>query len=194
MVAILFEIECDLKNHADSIIVADVSESSAFPEEEYLFDADSIFYVESVVERKEGDEDLISVRIKTSEKGREQAKGYIGDREKEMEYESPTIMLGILLKRLGRTDQSLRYFERLLQEPGEESASHIYNRMSGPLRATYQYDEALHCLNKAYELILQSDPPERVYQALILHNKGKNYMRKHENEAALHFFLAAKRF
>ncbi|CAF1158459.1 unnamed protein product [Adineta ricciae] len=194
MFAVLFHIECDLKSHNDSVIVADVSQLSEFPtEDEYVFDADSIFCVENVSEIKEGVEDLIVVQMRTTKEGREKAKAYIEDCRKEMQYESPTIMVGVLLKRLGQADKSLRYFERLLKEPGAESISHIYNRMGVALRDKCEYDRALDYFEKAYTSISEFHPPEKVYTALILHNKGQIYCKKRKNQKAFPFYLEAKK-
>lgn len=187
--AILYEIECDLEDQNDSVIVASISHLSEFPEEvEYLFDAGSISRIKSAGEDEEYDNKPYVVQIKTVSESQKAVKHYTDEIGVEMEYESPRIMIGILLKRIGKYDKSLEYFEQLLLNPGEEQIAHIHNRIGIALRLQHKYDSALKHYNTAYDLTLKSDPPERVYLAFILHDQGQIYFRQRKRSLALKYY------
>jgi tetratricopeptide (TPR) repeat protein len=189
---ILFEIQCDLHDSTDTIIVADISSFSDFDENEFLFDAGSIFSIENIrIERENVGTELIIVHLKTSARGREIAQKYLEENEREMQYESPIIMLGILLRRLGKYDKSLHYFEKLRDNPGQEKLSHILNRIGVAYRDKGKYHDALDCFNKAYNLITNANPPERVYLALIRHNQGQVHFKQYRTQLALKFYEEA---
>jgi tetratricopeptide (TPR) repeat protein len=189
---ILYEIECDLEDQNDSVIFADISGLSEFPvEAEYLFDAGSIFQIKDVrKEEKPGNKQYI-VQIKTTREGQEVAKSYIDEIQAEIEYESPRIMIGILLKRIGKYDKSLEYFEQLLENPGEEKIAHIHNRIGIALRLQHKYDSALEHYNIAYDLTSKSNPPERVYLAFIRHDQGQIYFKQRKYSKALKYYEEA---
>jgi tetratricopeptide (TPR) repeat protein len=191
-VAVLFEIKCDLMDQNDSTIFADIAELSQFQiEEEVLFDAGSIFQIEKIREETKDDTELYVVELRTTGEGREVAKKYIKEIRQEMEYESPRMMLGILLKRLGRCKKSLEYYEQLLKNPGEEKMSHIHNRIGIALKIEHKYDLALEHFDQAYEWISESNPLERVYLAHIRHNQGQIYVKQRKNSKALMYYQEA---
>lgn len=176
---VLFIIDCNLDQSNNSAIFANISVDSEFPcEKEYLFDAGSILQIKAVKEEKDGDSDLYVVQMGTSGEGRETEQQYIDAIDREIEYESPRIMLGILLKRIGKYQKSLRYFEKLLEEPGEEKLAHIHNRIGIALKLQHKPDPALEHFDKAHELTRISNPAEPVYLAFILHNQGQIFSTK----------------
>jgi hypothetical protein len=93
----------------DSTIFADIADLIQFQiEEEVLFDAGSIFQIEKIREETKDDTELYVVELRTTGEGREVAKKYIKEIRQEMDYESPRMMLGILLKRLERCKKIIR--------------------------------------------------------------------------------------
>jgi tetratricopeptide (TPR) repeat protein len=168
---VLYEIKCDLHHCENSIIFADISNLSAFDqEEEYLFDAGSVFQVEHITERV-GDGPYV-IKIKTTEKGGELARQFREEYREELKYESPRIIIGILLKRIGQYEKSLNYFRKLLENPGNEKRSHIHNRLGIALLHQNKCEEALEHLDEAYRLTLELYPSEKIRLALIRHSRG----------------------
>jgi tetratricopeptide (TPR) repeat protein len=185
LVSVLFEIECSLMNQNDSIVVVDISELSEFPSEnEFLFDVGSIFQIQKVTKETNGDTELYVVELSTTEDGREVVKKYIEENRREMEYESPKMMVGILLKRIGEYKKSLQYFEQLLIDPGEENIAYIHNRIGIAYRNENKDDLALDHFNKALSLSSKVQPSEKRLLANILQNIGKvDYKHKRFNSA-----------
>ncbi|UJR18243.1 hypothetical protein I4U23_005144 [Adineta vaga] len=184
-IPVLYEIECDLCHCKDSIIFADISSLSQFgnAEEEYLFNAGSIFQVESI--EQDVKNDYYSIKIKTTDKGGELAKQYKEIYREDMKYESPRLMIGILLKRIGQYNKSLDYFRKLLKNPGGEKLSRIHNRIGIALQHQNKCEEALEHLNEAYNLASKSNSGEEIHLALILHGKGLVFDRQRKFSKAL---------
>ena len=65
----------------------------------------------------ENGSEIIIVQLRASDQGRDIVKKYLDEHQREMQYESPTIMLSILIKRLGKYEKSLHYFERPRDNP-----------------------------------------------------------------------------
>ena len=191
MIPVLLEIEYDLHDCNDSAIFVDISSLSEFPEEEVLFDAGSIFLVEKISEEKVNDINIYVTQIKTSRNGQEIVNQYLEENRREMEYESPKIMLGILLKRIGKSKKSLHYFEELLRNPGEENMSHIHNRIGIALKYENKCDLAIEHFNIAYDLAAKTDPPERKQLALILHGIGLVHSKRRDFPKALGYLCRA---
>ena len=191
-VRVLFEIKCNLNDCDGSIIFADTSVDSEFEyEKEVLFDIGSVFQTVNVRKENEGEEDLYIIEISTTKQGQDIVKTYIHEINEEMKYESPRIMLGILIKRIGKYKKSLEYFEELLKNPGEEKISHIHNRIGIALRLKNEYDAALEHYNIAYDLTSQLGSLERIYLAFIRHDQGQIYVRKRNIDLALKYYEEA---
>ncbi|UJR07901.1 hypothetical protein I4U23_012184 [Adineta vaga] len=190
-IPVLYKIECDLNHCKDSIIFADISSLSHFgsAEEEYLFNAGSIFQVEGI--EQDVKNDIYSIKIKTTDKGGELAKQYKEDYRADMDYESPRMMIGILLKRIGLYEKSLGYFRELLKNPGDEKLSHIHNRIGIALQHQNKCEEALEHFNKAYNLAIASDSEDEIHLALILHGKGLVFDKIQRSSEALDCYKRA---
>ncbi len=189
MVPVLFEIECDLQDQTDSVIFADISGLSEFSsEEEFLFDAGSIFQIQEV---KEEEEMLYVVQIRTSGKGRELATQYIKQNRRQMQEESPRIMLSTLLKRMGKFKQSLEFLRYLEKNPADENIAYIYNRIGIALKDDSDYGNALIYFKKAFKLTFYSNPPDKKYSAYVLHNQGLVYAKQRNYTEALGYYCRA---
>ncbi|CAF0926504.1 unnamed protein product [Adineta steineri] len=171
-IPVLFEIKWNLHDCNDSIIFADISHLSEFDEKEHLVDADSIFQIEKIEEEIVDNVKLDVFYLKASGEGQELAKQYIEEYRQEMKYESPRIMLGILLKRIGKFDQSLDYFKELLKNPGKEKLSRIHHRIGIALTHRDECPLALEHLKKAYDLSLEVDQSDEINLARLYHDKG----------------------
>jgi tetratricopeptide (TPR) repeat protein len=193
-VSVLFKIECNLQDPDDSVIFADISSLSAFPDEqEFLFDAGSVFHIGKISIEKIDDANVYVVQIKTTKEGQKVEKQYVNEYQQAMKHESPRIMLGILLKRIGKYEKSLQYFQRLLQNPGEESISRIHHRIGIALKHNNECDVALKHLRIAYDLTSKSDPSQKIHLPLILHAIGLVYKKRRKFSTALYYWNRAIR-
>ncbi|CAF0858387.1 unnamed protein product [Adineta steineri] len=105
------------------------------------------------------------------------ARKYIELNQSEMEFESPKIMLCNLLKRMDKSDESLKFLQQFLKNPGNENIAHIYNRIGLILRDEKKYEAALEYFEKAFNLCFYTDSSQQKYAAFVLHNQGTVYAK-----------------
>lgn len=195
MVPVLFEIKCHLNEENDSIIFADISHFSSFLEErEVLFDLGTIFTIEDIKEEIIDDVQLLMINIKTGGKGREISQQYLEHNKKEIEFESPTILLCNLLKRMGKPQESLNLLQYLLKNPGDEKLVHIHNRIGIAFKDNGLYHLASHHFEKALQSINFFDSSQRRYLPVVLLNQGLLYARIGQLEQALQLYGRAEEF
>ncbi|CAF3884622.1 unnamed protein product [Rotaria sp. Silwood1] len=188
MIPALFKIECDIEDPNNLAIFADISTFSNFPEEqEVLFDVGTLFKIEIVKEEKLEDNDILLVAIKTTGEGQEITANYMEVNRREMQDESPKIMLCNLLKRMGKFEKSLKFLKQLRRNPGDENLAHIHNRIGIALKDEKKYEAALEHFQTAFELAYNSEPSQRKYCAFILHNQGLVYAKQNKLNEALSF-------
>ncbi|CAF4398513.1 unnamed protein product, partial [Rotaria sp. Silwood2] len=169
-------------------IFADISAFSNFPEEqEVLFDVGTVFKIEIVKEEKLEDNDILLVVIKTTGEGQDITANYMEVNRREMQEESPKIMLCNLLKKIGKFEKSLKFLKQLQRNPGDENLAHIHNRIGIALKDEKKYEAALEHFQTAFELAYNSEPPQRKYSAFILHNQGLVYAKQNKLNEALRF-------
>ncbi|CAF1509084.1 unnamed protein product [Rotaria sp. Silwood1] len=194
LMALLFEIECNLNDCNDSVIFADIAYLSNFEkEEEVLFDVGSIFYIENVREEEEGDTKLFVIKLRPTGEGRELANKYIEQNREQMEEEGSRIMLSTLLKRMGKFEKSLQFLQYLLKHPGEENIAYIHNRIGIALKDIHEYDNALIHFREAFKLTFFTNPSDKKYSAFVLHNQGLVYFKQGKYKQALGFYRRAVR-
>ncbi|CAF4179157.1 unnamed protein product, partial [Adineta steineri] len=178
MIPVLFEIECDLQDSNNPDIFADISTISCFPiEEEVLFDVGAVFETEMIKEEEIENMNILGLAIKTTGEGMEIARKYIELNQREMEFESPKIMLCNLLKRMNKSDESLKFLQQFLKNPGNENIAHIYNLIGLIFRDEKKYEAALEYFEKAFNLYFYSDSSQQKYAAFVLHNRGTVYAK-----------------
>ena len=193
LVTVLYEIECDLADEDDSIVFADISYWSEFStEEEVLFDAGSIFRNDAITKKMEDDgDDLYIIEVRASREGRELARKYIEPNRIQMKEEGPRLMLCTLLRRIGNHQKSLEFLQHLLKNPADEKLVYIHNRIGKTLRDAKRYRDALRHFKEAFQLSLNSNPPENVYAAYVLHNQGVIYTKQKNYQKALKYYQDA---
>ncbi|CAF3347670.1 unnamed protein product [Rotaria sp. Silwood2] len=188
VIPVLFKIECDVEDPNNVAIFADISAFSNFPEEqEVLFDVGTVFKIEIVKEEKLEDNDILLVVIKTTGEGQDITANYMEVNRREMQEESPKIMLCNLLKKIGKFEKSLKFLKQLQRNPGDENLAHIHNRIGIALKDEKKYEAALEHFQTAFELAYNSEPPQRKYSAFILHNQGLVYAKQNKLNEALRF-------
>lgn len=149
-VGILFEIECDLKEH---IIIADVARFSEIPDEaECLFDLGTTFEIISI-EKSHQPPFVHVVKMKATNEQRAMVNDFIRQSREDIEDESLPIVFGILLNRMGIYDQCIRYYQNLLQDCDAPRASRIHFHLADAYDNNDEYDMALRHLKIAYNLV-----------------------------------------
>ncbi|CAF4994802.1 unnamed protein product [Rotaria sp. Silwood1] len=194
MIPVLFQIKCHLSDENNSIIFADISGFSDFPtEKEVLFDLGAVFTIEQIIEETIEDIHLLIVTIKTTGEGREVLQKYLEDNREQMEFESPTIMLCNLLKRMGKDQKSLDFLQYLEKNPGNENLSHIHCRIGIAFKDQRKYQLALYHFDKALQLTFSSNSSRREYFPFILHNQGLVYAKIKQFYQALKLYQEAEK-
>ncbi|CAF1113735.1 unnamed protein product [Adineta steineri] len=120
---------------------------------------------------------ILVLAIKTTGEGMEIARKYIELNQSEMEFESSKIMLCNLLKRMDKSDESLKFLKQFLKNRGNENIAHIYHRIGLILRDKKEYEAALEYFEKAFNLCFYSDSSQQKYAAFVLHNQGTVYAK-----------------
>ncbi|CAF4193867.1 unnamed protein product, partial [Rotaria sordida] len=139
-------------------------------------------------------EEVEKFKLRTTNEGREVVMKYIEENRREMEYESPKMMVGILLKRIGKYKESLQYFMNLLENPGEENVAYIHNRIGIALRNERKYhhkqrefDQAIVYYRQALSIIEnESDNMNRLI-AELYGSMGRTYLGKGDCKEALSY-------
>ncbi|CAF1035021.1 unnamed protein product [Adineta steineri] len=189
---VLFQIECNLRNEENSVIFADISGSSNFPEEkEVLFDIGAVFRIESVTSETIDKTEVFVVQMKTTNEGQDVLEEYRKQNQKQMNSEGRPIMLCRILNRMGKCDQSRMLLERLLLHPNGENLVHIHNRLGITYKDEHQYDRALEHFEQALKKTDLSDASQRKYAAYIFHNKGLLCAKRRQLNEALGFYERA---
>ena len=173
LLAVMFSITIDQNGSKDSFVYADISYSSQFQtEEEILFDVGSIFEITGVTKEGNGSDEMYHVELKGVGNPSSDSQFHINEMRAEMSYESPRMLIGILLKRLGKYEDSLRYFEELLQNGAENDAAYIHNRLGIAWRNKNEDEKALNHFNEALKFYSEKCLSDRKLLAAIHHNIG----------------------
>ena len=190
MISVLFQIKCDSSDENNSIIFANISNCSVFQEEkEFLFDLGATFTIEQIHEEMIDDANLLVITIVANGKGREILQKYIEQNRQEMEFESPTILLCNLLKRMGKAQQSFQLLQYLMKNPGSENLAHIHTRIGIALKEDDNYHHAFEHFRIALQLTLDaSDSSQQKYLPVILLNQGLLYARMNQLDQAFQFY------
>lgn len=188
--SVLFEIDCGASELGASIVFADVSQFSAFPDEaEVLFDIGATFRILSV---QEGDIGRWYIYMKAVNDGAHVAKDYIALNRQEEEETSPALIFGKLLQDMGQYDQSLRYFRSLLaNDPQSVNAAHIYNAIGRTYLHQKDYRKAREYCQQAYDLMLTAAVPRVKDSARPLVNIGLIHEKEQEYGKAVGLYFQA---
>ncbi|CAF5147820.1 unnamed protein product, partial [Rotaria sp. Silwood1] len=111
VIAVLFQIECNIQHIGKSVIYADIAQFSDYPdEEEVLFDINAAFRLDSI----EKEEFIQVIKMTLSNEGEKITRHYIELTQKETEEMSVAIVFGKLMYNLGQYEKSQKYFQELL--------------------------------------------------------------------------------
>ena len=192
VVALMYEIICDLQDQDDSVVYADVADLSDFPEEqEVLFDAGSLFQIEEITNVREDDMDLYTIHIRATREERGIVTQYIVQNRIAVEEESLRITLAKLLRQAGKFKRSLQFLQYLKENPDGENMAHILYRIGQILCYDDKHEDALKYLKEAFQLAFYSNPPEKTCSACILHMQGVVYQKQGNHKKALEYYRRA---
>jgi tetratricopeptide (TPR) repeat protein len=188
IVSVLFEIQCDIQLTGRSIIFADVTELSEYPEEqEVLFDLNTCFRIESIKEH----ESIQLIRMRVSNEGEIITKDYIERTQKETEEKSVSIVFGKLMCNLGQYDKSQRYFEQLLIDPNGEDIAWIEFNIGRALYFKGEQKQAREYYDRAYKRMMNIEQPRIKDSAQILNNIGLILENQENYDEALEYYQQA---
>ncbi|CAF5173418.1 unnamed protein product, partial [Rotaria magnacalcarata] len=177
VISVLFQIEVHIKQIGNSVIFADITQFSEYPnDKEVLFDLNACFKIESI----EQDGSLELIRMKLSNAGEMITKDYIELTLRETEEKSVAIVFGRLMCSLGQYDKSQHYFEQLRKDPNGENLAWIEFNIGRVLCYKGEWKEARDHFDCAYDRMM-TNKPVRVKDStrvldkigLILENQGK---------------------
>ncbi|CAF1454472.1 unnamed protein product [Didymodactylos carnosus] len=112
------------------------------------------------------------IKMKATDEGAKLAQEHIELNRKEIDEMSVALMLGKLLREMGKYEQSLKYFQTFLQDPQDEDVARIYNNIEICHRLKGHYTKALKSLEHAYQLMIKHTPPRLKDSANSLLNMG----------------------
>lgn len=187
-VPVLFEINCNTDD-CQSSIFADISHFSKFQhEKEVLFDIGVVFHVQNIVKDKQ----LYIVRLNATDEGKELEQEYIDETKKELDMESISILLGILLIKQCHYEQAKIYFRQLLDNPAKENLVYIHNQLGLVYYHQACFYQAIEFFNKANLLIVQSNRNQWRQSMEILCNLTKVLIEQGQYDKALRSAKEAK--
>ena len=186
--AVVFEIEYDFGN-IDSVIVASISHLSAHnDEEEFLFDFDATFQLQSVT--KHLSLNLSCVKMKAVDHGSALAKEYVEQHRRYMNNGSVVIMFGYLLIETGEYEKAKQYFERLLSDSNEDS-SFIYYYLGTIENYQGDYEKALNYYQISSKKLTDSVPSREGALAFVLNDTGTIFKLRGQYDVALGYYSRA---
>lgn len=187
--SVLFEIEYDF-GKIDSIIIALVSPYSQHPfEQEVLFDLDAAFYLSSVT--LDTSLNLVHVKMSVSDEGVAIAQDHLSEIDTDIRNSSATIVFGRLLVHIGQYEKSQRYFDRLINNPGNEDVSSIYYHMGAAQCFQGRYEQALDYYRTAYAMMMNSSTPRPFPSSFVLNDIGVIYKIQGQYDLALDYLQRA---
>jgi tetratricopeptide (TPR) repeat protein len=187
-VPVLFQIECAVQQLGDSLIFADIAKFSNYEnEEEVLFDLSAAFRLTSIQQ----DGPVWIVNMSASGDGKALARDYIEIMRRETEEKSVAIMFGRLMCQMGEYQKSKKYFEQLLNDPNGEDLAWIEFNIGRALHYKGEWKVAQKYYTRAYDRMMNVDPPRIKDSAYILNSLGTIHQSQEEYQEALHFYQRA---
>ncbi|CAF0897422.1 unnamed protein product [Didymodactylos carnosus] len=193
VISILYEIECNVKD-TESIVFADIAKFSDYTcEQEVMFDLGTTYRIVSI--REDTEQKLWIIKMKATDEGAAVAREYIElNRKQNLDETAVIIMFGKLLARMGKYDQSLKYFHNLLDNhlTRDEDIAVIYNYIGTVHQYKGDFDKGLENFERAYNLMMNSTPQPRIKDsAKPLRNMGNISYERAQYDKALELYIQA---
>ncbi|CAF1433916.1 unnamed protein product [Adineta steineri] len=187
----LFEYAVDLDN-ITKIVIADIREFSAFPEEaEVLVDIGASFEIDSCYYGE--DDDLWRVQVHATDRGADLAAEYMEYQKKKMTEANIVLMFGNLLLEMGEYSKAERYFDTILSSsnPNDEEIACIFFNFGRTHRLKGDFSRAINSYNRAYNLHMNSRPKRAASAGKTLNGLGVVYSEMGRQLKAEDCFLRA---
>ncbi|CAF0720494.1 unnamed protein product [Rotaria sp. Silwood1] len=171
----LFEYQIDL-NDVKKIVIADIREFSAFPEEaEVLVDIGASFQIDSC--QFSPDEDLWHVKLHATDQGADIAAEYMAYQKKKTLESNIVLMLGNLLLEMGEYSKAESYFDTILnsENPNDEEVACIYFNFGRTHRLKGDFNRATNCYQRALKLHMDARPKRLASAGKTLNGLGVVY-------------------
>lgn len=155
IVPVLYEIECSL-DVLESIVFADITDYSVFAKEkEVLFDLGSTFIIKSV--SRDEQLNMVVIKLIATDAGVKMAQKYVELNRKTNEETTPDILFGVLMIQMGKYDQSLSYFENLLEGSNDKvDEARIYHEIGSAYLCKGELDKAFMNADRAYQIMIKT--------------------------------------
>lgn len=184
----LFEYEVDL-NTVTKIVIADIREYSAFPEEaEVLVDIGKRKTMRLILRSTDcvlgasfqinsctfdADADLWRVTVQATDQGADLAAEFMDYQKKKMAESNVALMLGNLLLEMGEYGKAERYFDAVLNSnPNDEEVACIWFNFGRAHRLKGDFNRAIGCYNRALDLHLNCRPKREASAGKTLNGLG----------------------
>ncbi|CAF1929290.1 unnamed protein product [Rotaria magnacalcarata] len=175
VVRALFEYAVDL-NTVQKIVIADIRQYSAFPEEaEVLVDIGASFQIDSC--EFDANADLWLVKVHATDQGAALAADYMEYQKKKMTESNIVLMFGNLLLEMGEYSKAERYFDTILNSsnPNDEEIACIFFNFGRTHRLKGDFVRAINCYNRAKNLHLNARPKRLASAGKTLNGLGVVY-------------------
>lgn len=193
MVPVLFEIDCYLHDYNNSIVYADISSSSIFPgENEFLFDANSIFQIENIMNEKENDmSSLYTIHIRTP--GKTQNFGQMSTKQNQNQNKNWRLeTFFMVLKRMGRFKKTITLLQYLAENSDGSNIANNQNETAVRFEDKNNYEDILSSFTETFALIDYSKLQNDKYLAYIFHKLGQTYAKQKDYKRALQYDRCAR--
>lgn len=175
VVKALFEYQVDL-SQVTKIVIADIREFSAFPEEaEVLVDIGASFQIDFC--EYDPADDLWHIRAHATDQGAQLAAEYMEYQKKKMMESNIVLMFGNLLLEMGEYAKAERYFDTILNSanPNDEEIACIFFNFGRTHRLRGDFNRAISSYNRAYNLHMDARPKRCASAGKTLNGLGVVY-------------------
>ncbi|CAF4492608.1 unnamed protein product [Rotaria socialis] len=187
---VMFEIV--IQPHSFDVIIADVANQSAIPDEaEVLFDLGTVFEILSY--EKEDKHPVWHIRIRPSSEIQDVRQDFERFILTQMEYTSPLILFGMLFSDMSEYKKSLTYFRDLLrtQNLGRNDLANVYCGLARTYRFMGRHKAALALMRQAERLQRQMLPRNNFDYARTLASLATVYAVMDEYQHELFYYKKA---
>ncbi|CAF1172335.1 unnamed protein product [Adineta steineri] len=191
VVRCLFEYQVDL-DLVKNIVVADISQYSAFPEEaEVLVDIGASFRIELC--EYDPTDDLWHVMVAATDQGAALAAEYMEYQKKKMIDANVILMFGSLLLEMGEYDKAGKYFDNILNSsaPNDEEIACLYFNFGRTHRLKENFERSITCYTKSYDLHFYTKPKRLASAGKALNGLGIVYCEMGDQDKAMECFERA---
>ncbi|CAF0745924.1 unnamed protein product [Adineta steineri] len=191
VVRCLFEYQVDLEL-VKNIVVADISQYSAFPEEaEVLVDIGASFRIELC--DYDPTDDLWHVMVAATDQGAALAAEYMEYQKKKMIDANVILMFGSLLLEMGEYDKAGKYFDNILNSsaPNDEEIACLYFNFGRTHRLKENFERSITCYTKSYDLHFYTKPKRLASAGKALNGLGIVYCEIGDQDKAMECFERA---